>query len=146
MTNFYALIPHHLALAGSGPLTFSEKFVLLRDGKNKTGSYSSLASAKDAGAITLNYGNFLQTIINFLVVAFILFFLIQIFQKLYNQKKEENTEQCPYCLEKIPKGAKKCKFCATELQFSPITPNQVSDAYLGVNNNASEASLLHKRH
>ena len=81
-------------------------------------SYPTLAAAKAAGAPTINYGLFINTIINFLIIAFAIFLLVR--QVNHWTKKpgppaEATTKDCPYCLSKIPVKAKKCAYCTTAL-------------------------------
>lgn len=95
-----------------GGVNFADLFISL-DGKN----YVSLAAAQAAGAPTINYGVFILTIINFLIVALALFIVIR--QVNAAKKKpappEENTKECPYCKETITKTAIKCSHCTADL-------------------------------
>ena len=98
-----------------GKVDFSNLFVNLGD---KT--YNSLAEAKAAGAATLNYGVFLNTVLDFLIVAFAIFLLIRQVNRL---KKEEaapppvpTTKECPYCLSSIPIKATRCGYCTSEMK------------------------------
>src|SRR5580704_12914525 len=96
-----------------GQVDFSNLFVNL--GKVP---YSSLGDAKKAGAPTLNYGVFLNTIINFLIVAFCVFVIIQIIHKWTNKPAPPappTTKDCPQCAMTIPIAAKKCGHCTTQL-------------------------------
>ena len=103
--------PIGLALGG---MDFSELFVTLG-----SGSYATLAAAKAAGAPTLNYGLFINTLIDFTIVAFALFMVIKAMNRL---KKEEApaaapaAKTCPECLSEIPLAAKRCKFCSSALK------------------------------
>jgi len=78
-------------------------------------SYESLASAKAAGAATLNYGLFLSTMMDFVIVAFAIFLLIRQVNRL-KAKPELTTKECPYCLSKISLKASRCPHCTSELQ------------------------------
>src|SRR5438552_556905 len=96
-----------------GHVDFSNLFVNLSDK-----SYDSLAAAKAAGAPTLNYGLFLNTIINFLIVAFCVFIIIQIVQRWISKPAPAaapTTKDCPQCAMTIPIAAKKCGHCTTQL-------------------------------
>jgi large conductance mechanosensitive channel len=96
-----------------GHVDFSNLFVNLGDK-----SYESLAAAKAAGAPTLNYGLFLNTVINFLIVAFCVFIIIQIVQKWISKPAPPGpatTKDCPQCAMTIPIAAKKCGHCTTQL-------------------------------
>ena len=96
-----------------GHVDFSQLFLSL-DGK----SYSTLADAKKAAAATLNYGLFLNTVINFLIVAFAVFLLVQQVNR-WTKKAEApaapKTKDCPQCAMTIPITAKRCGHCTTQL-------------------------------
>ncbi|MGA2112886.1 MAG: large conductance mechanosensitive channel protein MscL [Anaerolineales bacterium] len=81
--------------------------------------YSSLTAAKAAGAATINYGSFINTIVNFLIVAVVMFLMIRLVIGMQPRKKEEPqapaTKQCPYCLSTIPLNATKCAYCTSQL-------------------------------
>lgn len=80
-------------------------------------SYATLAEAQAAGAPTINYGLFINTIIDFLIVAFVIFLMVRQVNKM--KRKEEaappNTKECPYCKEAIPLAATRCSHCTSEL-------------------------------
>ena len=96
-----------------GPVNFSDLFINL-SGK----SYESLSAAKAAGAATLNYGLFLNTVINFVIVAFAVFLLVQQVNR-WTKKPEvaaaPTTKDCPQCAMPIPIAAKRCGHCTTQL-------------------------------
>jgi large conductance mechanosensitive channel len=98
-----------------GKVDFSELFISL-DGQ----TYASLAVAKETGAATFNYGMFMSNIINFLIVAFVLFLVVkQINIYLKGDSKEiskPQTKQCPYCKFEIPIEAIRCPFCIMDLK------------------------------
>ena len=99
-----------------GNVDFSNLFVVLKEGKI-AGPYATVAAAKGAGAVTLNYGLFLNTVVNFLIVAFAIFFLIRGMNAL--KKKEavqSTTKDCPHCLSAIPIKATRCGHCTSELK------------------------------
>lgn len=100
---------------------FSTLFFVLKEGK-VAGPYTSIAAAKTAGAVTVNYGVFVNTIINFLIVAFAVFFLIRNINRLKRQKEAPpsvpTTKECPYCLSVIPIHAVRCAHCTSELKVS----------------------------
>jgi large conductance mechanosensitive channel len=92
-----------------GKQDFTNYFVTL-----SSGHFDTLAQAKAAGAATLNYGLFLNNIINFIIVAFAIFLVIRYMNKLTRKPAEVVTptlRDCPQCLSPIPIGAKRCKFC-----------------------------------
>ena len=101
-----------------GNVDFSNLFIVLKEGTT-AGPYATVAAAKGAGAVTLNYGLFLNTVVNFLIVAFAIFFLIRGMNAL--KKKEEappavpTTKECPHCLSAIPVKATRCGHCTSEL-------------------------------
>jgi large conductance mechanosensitive channel len=102
-----------------GNVDFSSLFTVLKEGK-VPGPYESLTAAKAAGAVTLNYGVFFNTIMIFLIVAFSVFLLIRSVNRL--KKKEEApapapaTKECPFCLSVIPVKAVRCAHCTSELK------------------------------
>jgi large conductance mechanosensitive channel len=102
-----------------GNVDFSNLFLVLKEGK-VAGPYATVAAAKGAGAVTLNYGLLINTIVNFLIVAFAIFFLIRGMNAL--KKKEEapaaapTTKECPHCLSTIPVKATRCGHCTSELR------------------------------
>lgn len=81
--------------------------------------YESLAAAQEAGAPTINYGLFINTVLSFLIVALVIFLLIRQVNRL--KKKEEaaaepTTRECPYCLSEIPLQATRCPACTSALE------------------------------
>lgn len=96
-----------------GRVNFSDLFIIL-NGQ----SYPSLAAAQAAGAPTINYGVFINTVINFLIVAIAIFLLVRQVNAL--RKKPEppapNTKNCPYCKETISQGASRCPHCTSDLE------------------------------
>jgi large conductance mechanosensitive channel len=96
-----------------GPVDFSGLFINL-SGK----SFETLAEAKKAGAATLNYGLFLNTVINFLIVALAVFLLVQQVNR-WTKKTEApaapTSKDCPQCAMSIPVAAKRCGHCTTQL-------------------------------
>jgi large conductance mechanosensitive channel len=94
-----------------GHVDFSNLFINLSEAH-----YTSVAAAKAAGAPTLNYGTFLNTIINFLIVAFAVFLLVRSVNKwLPKPAAPVTTKPCPQCTMAIPIGAKKCPHCTSPL-------------------------------
>ncbi|MDD5313240.1 MAG: large-conductance mechanosensitive channel protein MscL [Dehalococcoidia bacterium] len=81
-------------------------------------SYASLDVAKVAGAPTINYGAFLNTVFDFIIVAFVIFFLIKMFNKVRRQGEkpaEVTTRECPYCISTIAIKATRCPNCTSDL-------------------------------
>lgn len=102
-----------------GNVDFANLFILLKEGK-VPGPYGSLAAAKAAGAVTLNIGVFVNTIISFLIIAFSIFFVIRNINKLKRQGEAPpavpTTKECPHCLSVIPIKATRCAHCTAELK------------------------------
>lgn len=102
-----------------GDVDFSNLFMVLKDG-TLAGPYVTVEAAKEAGAVTLNYGLFVNTAVNFLIVAFAIFFVVRSINRL--KKKEEappaepTTKECPHCLSAIPIKATRCGHCTSELK------------------------------
>jgi large conductance mechanosensitive channel len=100
-----------------GNVDFSNLFLIIKEGK-VAGPYSSLAAAKASGAVSVNIGIFINTIISFLIVAFSVFLVI----KNVNRMKKEPpppdpaTKDCPFCFTAIPVKATRCPNCTTELK------------------------------
>ena len=96
-----------------GHVDFSNLFINLSDK-----SYDSLAAAKAAGAATLNYGLFLNTVVNFLIVAFCVFLIVTWFHKYLVKPAAPagpTTKECPQCAMTIPLQAKRCGHCTSQL-------------------------------
>ena len=103
-----------------GNVDFSNLFAVLKGGATP-GPYASLAAAQQAGAVTINYGVFVNAIINLLIVAAAVFFLIvRPIAKLQARKKAEapapTTKECPYCFTAIPIKAIRCPNCTSALK------------------------------
>lgn len=99
----------------SGGLDFSNKFVVLRAAKDGSIAFHTPADAVKAGAITLNYGNFVTLIINFLIVAGAVFLLVRAINRLKRPKNADPvTKDCPACAMTIPIKATRCPHCTTE--------------------------------
>jgi large conductance mechanosensitive channel len=100
-----------------GNVDFADLFLVLKEGKI-AGPYATVAAAKAAGAVTVNYGIFINTIISFLIVAFAVFLLIRQLNKLMQAEApaEPATKDCPYCLSPVPAEARRCAFCTSELK------------------------------
>jgi large conductance mechanosensitive channel len=103
-----------------GNIDFSNLFVVLKQGTKAAGPYESLATAKAAGAVSINYGFFINTVISFVVVAFAVFLLIRGINQMKRQEATPpsvpTTKDCPYCLSTIPIKATRCGHCTSELK------------------------------
>lgn len=96
-----------------GGVDFTNLFVNLTERP-----FGSLAAAKNAGAPTINYGVFINTVINFLVISFVIFMLIKQINRLKRpaEVKAPTTKDCPHCLSTIPLRATRCPHCTSELR------------------------------
>jgi large conductance mechanosensitive channel len=94
-----------------GKIDFSNLFVNLGDKPVKT-----VAEAKTANVPTLNYGQFIDSVIQFFILAFVVFLVVRAVSKLQKPPKPAaTTKPCPYCAEAIPLAAKKCGHCTSDL-------------------------------
>jgi large conductance mechanosensitive channel len=95
-----------------GGIDFSEFYI------NLSGqSFASLADAQKAGAATINIGVFLNTLIEFLIIAFAIFVMLRVINQLQREKPADpTTKDCPYCLSSIPIKAVKCAHCTSDLE------------------------------
>ncbi len=93
-------------------MDFSNLFVTLPEER-----YATLAQAREAGAATVNIGVFLNTVVDFLIVAFAIFLLVRQINRLRRseQPKAPTTRDCPYCLSTVPVRAVRCAHCTSEL-------------------------------
>jgi len=111
--------PISLAL---GKVDFSNLFALLKAGPEAAPPYYSLSEAQAAGAVTENYGAFINTIITFLIVAFVVFLLIRAINNMRRRAEAPKaaaaptTKDCPYYVSKIPIKATRCPNCTSQLQ------------------------------
>ena len=103
------------------PRDFGDLYILLREGV-PPGPYPSLTLAREAGAVTMNYGTLIDAIVAFILTAIALFILIRAVNRM--KRREEKAEapappptikNCPYCLSEIPIKATRCAFCTSEL-------------------------------
>jgi large conductance mechanosensitive channel len=102
-----------------GNVDFSELFAVIKQGL-PAGPYATLADAQAAGAVSINYGVFINTIINFVIIAFAVFMLIRQINRLKREEPapEPNTKECPYCFSTIPIKATRCGYCTSDLKGS----------------------------
>ncbi|HSG17750.1 MAG TPA: large conductance mechanosensitive channel protein MscL [Anaerolineae bacterium] len=98
-----------------GGVNFADLFISL-DGQ----SYDSLAAAQEAGAATINYGLFINAIIVFLVVAFIIYLIVKAANRLQREEEaapaEPTTKDCPFCRSEIALTATRCPYCTSQLE------------------------------
>ena len=101
-----------------GRVDFSNLYLVLAAGK-VSGPYASLAAAQQAGAVTFNYGLFINKIISFVIVAFALFLMIRSVNRMKRKAEavpvEPTTKECPFCFNPIPVKAVRCPHCTSQL-------------------------------
>jgi large conductance mechanosensitive channel len=93
-----------------GKIDFANLFVVLKNGAETAGPYVSLEAAKSAGAVTLNIGSFLNTIISFIIVAFAVFMLIKGMNSLQTKLDAKEKTDAP-----VPPTTKQCSFCCSDI-------------------------------
>lgn len=95
-----------------GQVDFSNMYINLSGG-----DYGSLAKAQEAGAVTLTYGQFLTTVLDFLIVSLVMFVVVRQINRLRRQKEPpaKSTQNCPYCTSTIPVEATRCPECTSKL-------------------------------
>ena len=102
-----------------GTAEFEDLFVVLQAGA-EPGPYTTLADAQAAGAVTLNYGLFINSIVTFLIIAAAVFLLVRTINRLRRSEEESaaspTERQCPYCLLKVPVDAIRCAHCTSDLE------------------------------
>ena len=101
-----------------GNVDFANMFVLLKEGPKAPPPYATLADAHAAGAVTVNYGAFINNLVTFIIVAFVIFLVVRTANRLRPQEAAAapNTKDCPYCRMPIPVGASRCPECTSELR------------------------------
>lgn len=106
--------PIGLALGG---LDFTNMFGVLKAGKDGAMNYSSLKLAQEAGAVTINWGVFINTIINFLIIAFAIFMMVRALNKMKKPAAAATpvSRDCPFCSMTIPIKATRCPHCTSEM-------------------------------
>ena len=102
-----------------GGVDFSDLFVVIKEGATPR-PYPSLVAAQDVGAVTMNIGLFMNTLISFLIIAFSIFLLIRGINKLQKSEPEAiptepSIKKCPYCVSEIPIEASRCPHCTSNL-------------------------------
>lgn len=102
-----------------GNVDFSNLYFVLKEGAAAAAPYVSLAEAKKAGAVTLNYGMFINAVVSFTIVAFAVFMLVRTINRLRKQEEaapaEVTTKDCPHCYSAIPIKATRCSHCTSQL-------------------------------
>ena len=101
-----------------GNVDFANLFVVLKEGVKAAPPYASVADAKAAGAVTINYGLFINNLVTFIIVAFAVFLVVRTANRLRPPEAAAapNTKDCPYCRMPIPVGASRCPQCTSDLK------------------------------
>ena len=101
----------------TGGADFSNLYVVLREGAKAPAPYATLAAAKDAGAVLLRYGAFLNTLMTFLIVGTAIYFVVRAVTKLMPPPPPppEESRDCPHCTMSISKKATRCPHCTSEI-------------------------------
>jgi large conductance mechanosensitive channel len=99
-----------------GRVDFTNIFTVIRAGAKAAPPYATLADAKAAGAVTINWGLFASSVLAFLIVAFVVFLALRWASRLYAKPvATPDTKICPQCIMAIPVGAKRCPHCTSQL-------------------------------
>ena len=99
----------------TGGMDFSDQYLLLRAG-DPPGPYPSLEQAKAAGAVTVNYGLLVNSVVSFLLVAFAVFLVVRAVNRMRREEPPPpDMKSCPFCKTDIPLGAVRCPHCTSEL-------------------------------
>ena len=115
----------------SGGADFSDLFIVMKPGVELTPPYTTLNAAQEAGAVTLNYGLFINNLIAFLLVAAVMFFVVRSFNRLEETLEQEfgddaaveeepSQKKCRFCRTQIPFRAIRCPNCTSELEVAPV--------------------------
>lgn len=98
-----------------GGADFTNAFFVLREGAATAGPYETLASAKAAGAVTVNYGVFINTIVSFIIIAIVLFFVVRSVNAIRKPPPEPEMKDCPFCTTSVAIAATRCPACTSQL-------------------------------
>lgn len=104
-----------------GNVDFEDLFLLLRAGGEQAPPYATIAEAQSAGAVTVNYGVFINSVVAFLIVSLAMFAVVRTIRRLERDQETATQEEaplkqdCPYCLTEIPANARRCPNCTSEL-------------------------------
>jgi large conductance mechanosensitive channel len=103
-----------------GDVDFANLFVVLSEGEQAAAPYATLADAQAAGAVTINYGVFINNLVSFLIVAFVVFLLVRTVNRLRREEQvapQAPTERpCPFCFTTIAIRATRCPHCTSEVE------------------------------
>ena len=114
-----------------GRTEVSDMFLLLQEGSEEAAPYATLADAQAAGAVTVNYGLFINNILAFIIIAMAMFIIIRGINRLETtiedelgieeEKVEPTTKKCPFCITTISRRATRCPNCTSELEQTAAT-------------------------
>ncbi|HEU4680200.1 MAG TPA: large conductance mechanosensitive channel protein MscL [Gemmatimonadales bacterium] len=99
-----------------GDVDFANLFILLQPGPKAAPPYASVAEAHAAGAVTINYGSFINNVVAFIIIAFAVFLVVRLANRLYPPEAAANTKDCSYCHMAIPAAATRCPQCTSDLR------------------------------
>jgi large conductance mechanosensitive channel len=101
----------------TGGIDFANKFVVLKEGAKAAAPYASIAEAKAAGAVTVNYGLFINQAVSFVIIAACVFLIVRLVAKMQAPPPvaAPATKACPFCATQIPVAAKRCPNCTSQL-------------------------------
>jgi large conductance mechanosensitive channel len=103
-----------------GNVDFGDLFWVIRAGAGASPPYPTLAEAQNAGAVTINYGVFFNSVISFILVAFAMFLVVRAINRLQRQDETTaaapTTKTCPFCATEIPLAARRCPHCTSALE------------------------------
>jgi large conductance mechanosensitive channel len=103
-----------------GNVDFANLFIVLKEGTKAAAPYAALADAKAAGAVTINYGLFINSVVSFVIVVFCVFLLIRTMNRLKREEAappaEPTTRDCPFCFSSIAIKASRCPHCTSEVK------------------------------
>ncbi|MBE5528812.1 mechanosensitive ion channel protein MscL [Laribacter hongkongensis] len=101
-----------------GKVNFADLFITLKAGTTP-GPYATVAAAKAAGAVTMNVGQFINSVVSFVLIAFSVFLLVKVVNRLYQKKDAAApapaTRDCPFCATAIPLAATRCPHCTSQV-------------------------------
>jgi len=108
-----------------GDVDFTNLFVVLREG-TPAAPYATLEAARSAGAVTLNLGVFVNSLISFLIVSFAVFLLVRYINRLREpetapEPAAPTVKKCPYCVSDVPLSATRCPHCTSDLPEEPVS-------------------------
>ena len=103
-----------------GNVDFTNLFAVVKEGAEVAGPYATLAAAKEAGAVTVNYGLFFNTIVSFLIVTFAVFMMVKVMNRWKKEEEEApkpaTEKDCPFCVSSIAIAATRCPNCTSQLE------------------------------